>query len=52
MNHCQQRAGDLLMLVGSSCAHTRHLKTGLSPHPLPSLPLHAIHVTENRDFCP
>lgn len=38
-------AGDLLMLVGSSCPHTSDLKT-----PVPSL--HAIHITENRDFCP
>lgn len=52
MNPCQLCAGNLVMHVGSSCAQTSALKTGLSPHPLPNLPLHAIHITENRDFCP
>lgn len=52
MNPCQWCAGDTVMLVGSSCTQTSDPKTGLSPHPLPNLPLHAIHITENRDFCP
>jgi len=52
MKPCQWFAGDILMLEGSSCVCTSDLKKGLSPHPLRNLPRYAIHVTENRDFCP